>query len=170
MGTTRILLPVEYATLPASNPATRSTITSGGVATTNTPAVTYQQLAFNDTTDQTAQWTFRLPADYLSGGSIFIKFGAAANTGNVVMKAGQAASTDGSTAWPNAVFAAGDLSATTAVPGTVGQTKELSWALTMTGVAANRLITLFLGRDADNAADTAVGNVNVIAVEFEYTS
>lgn len=171
MATTRILLPVEYATLPSANPAVRSTITSAAAATTNCPIVTYQQLAFNDTTDQHAMWLMRLPADWLSGATIIIKFSAAAVTGNVVMKAGLCPATDSSTDIDtSSVYTAGDLSSTTAVGATSGHVKEISWALTTTNVAVGRWLSIFLGRDADNGADTAVGNVNVTAVEFEYTS
>ncbi len=47
MATSRILLPLEIAVLPTTNPATLTKVTSGGAPPTNAPAVTYNVLAFN---------------------------------------------------------------------------------------------------------------------------
>lgn len=170
MSTTRILLTLEDAVLPSANPAVLTKITSSATATTNTPKPTYNQLQFDQSTDQSAIWTLRLPSDWVSGMSLFVKLGCAVNAGNVVMDGGIAPNTDSSTNTTAGVFTACDVSATTAVPGTVGQVLELSWSLTTTGVAAGRLISVFLGRRASIAADTAAGTAYVLAAELEYTS
>jgi hypothetical protein len=171
MSTTRILLPNEEAVLPTSNPATLTKVTGTGTAPTNAPVVTANKLTFDQTTDQTGMWTFRLPSDYLSGGSVFIKWSADVNTGAVIWKAGIAAIVDGVTNLLSvAAFNAADLSATVTVPGTIGFTTETSWGLTATGVLASQLVCVFIGRRAGAAGDTAAGNANLWAAEFEYTS
>jgi hypothetical protein len=173
MATSRILLPVKDADLPTSNPAVRPAppgITSSAVATANTPKPTYQQLQYNQSTDQFAMWTFRMPADYQSGGLVVVKLGAAVNAGNVVMSGGIDPSVDGSTLFPASVFNACDVSVATAVPASIGQTLDLSWALTMTQVQGSRLCTVFIGRRASIAGDTAAGDAYVLAAGFEYTS
>lgn len=171
MATTRILLPLEEAVLPTSNPATLTKVTSSGTPPSNAPATTFNKLVFDQTTDQTAVWNFRLPSDYLSGGSVFVKWYADVNTGAIIWKAGIGPATDNSTNMVSAiVYNAADLSATVTVPGTVGLTAETSWGLTVTNVAASRFVSIFIGRRAGAAGDTASGNGNIIAAEFEYTS
>jgi hypothetical protein len=70
----------------------------------------------------------------------------------------------------SAAFNAPDLSAATAVPGTAGQFKSTSIALTTPGLAAGRFAIVLIGRDADHASDTAAGDANVLTASFSYTS
>jgi hypothetical protein len=171
MATTRILLPLEEAVLPTANPAVLTKVTGTGTPPANAPAVTANKLTFDQATDQSAMWAFRLPADYLSGGLVVIKWSADVNAGNAVWKAGIAALIDGTTnLLSGAAYNAADVSATVAVPGTVGLTTETSWALTTTGVAGARWVSVFIGRRASIAADTAAGTSNIWAAGFEYTS
>lgn len=171
MATTRILLTPEDAVLPTANPAALTKTLSAGTPPANAPAITYNVLAFNDTTDQTCSWAFRLPSDYLSGGLIVVQWYAVAVAGNVVLKAGIApVRLNNDDLDTTLAYNGPNLSGTVAVPGTSGRLLETSWALTMTNVAPGLPVSIFLGRDADNAADTAVGNLNVFTVEFEYTS
>lgn len=174
MGTSRIILPITtdggVMMLPTANPAAVTKVTSSAVATANTPKPTYNRLDFDQTTDQFAEWMFELPPDYLSGGALFIKVGAAVNTGNIIMGGGIAPATDNSTLVPAGVFNACDVSATVAVPGTIGQVMGLSWALTMTGALANRLMSVFLSRRASAAADTAGGLAHVLSARLDYTT
>lgn len=171
MATSRIVLPVEIAELPAANPAVLSAVqSSSAVATTNTPKPTWKRLEFDQTTDQTAIWNLRLPSDWLSGLTVTLKWAAAVNAGNVVWKGGVAPCIDGTTSQIAGTFVAGDLSATVAVPATIGLTKETGWALTTTGLTAGQFISVFVGRDADNGSDTAAGLAYGLAVELSYTS
>ena len=58
-----------------------------------------------------------------------------------------------------------------AVPTVVGRIKaDTTIALTMTGAAANQFVVIFIGRDADNASDTAAGDATVYVASFEYTT
>lgn len=144
---------------------------SAGTQTTNTPKATALKLAFGDAVDQHWMFNFLLPGDYASGGTLRGKLKMeTATTGNVIMKAGQVTTIDGSTDDDAVVFAAGDLSAAIAAPGTQGQTVEFTIALTATNMAANRKIALFIGRDQDNGSDTMTGKAELVGLNFEYVT
>jgi len=172
VGTSRILLDPTTALLPTSNPATLTKITSSGGAVANGPVVTYNVLDFSDSVDQAAMWGFRLPDDYLSGGTLtLLWYHSVATAGNIIWKGGVELVTPSSGVVPASSYNAADVAAAVAVPGTVGQFKETSIALTMTGAAAGRYASLFLGRDADAGGDTATGGVGrVLGAQLSYTS
>lgn len=168
--TTRIPLPIEIAHLPAANPAVYTPNTaSSAAATTNTPVPRWGRMELDQTTDQTFFYNFRLPSDYLSAPTLVVVWGAAVNAGNVVLKGGLAIDVNGTTSWTALAYLAADLSSVVSAPATVGMTKETSWALTSTGLTAGMLISLFVGRDADNGSDTAAGTAYVYAVELDYS-
>lgn len=154
-----------------NNSAALSMDVSTGTQTTNTPKATALKLLFDATTDE--HWLFNLltPGDYASGGTLrgVAKF-TSATTGNAIMKAGQVSSTDASTDDDAVVFAAGDLSASIAAPGTQGQTVSFTIALTATNMAANKTMRLFIGRDPDHASDTAIGDLELLSLNLEYTT
>lgn len=96
---------------------------------------------------------------------------ATPTSGNVIWKASiYVATASSSDIDTSAAFNAPDLSSAIAVPGTSGQHKLTSIALTSPGLAASRWAVLMVGRDADNASDTAAGDARIIAVSFSFTS
>lgn len=178
MATSRLVLPIPGGTNTdgtADNvPATPIKVLSAAAATANTPKVYLAGLAFDQTTDEHWLWQFPLPGDYVSGGTLKLTWGSAVASGNVIWKAAvmlaEPASTDMDT---SGVFLGPDLSSATAVPGTIGQFKEDSITLTMTGADVSGgadLVVLFIGRDAGNASDTAAGDAYLWGACFEYTS
>lgn len=175
MATSRIVLPIPGGVWPdgtTGNVAMRpEKIKSAGTAPTNGPSVFYVHLLADQSTDQHWMWTFVLPGDWVSGGTLRFKWGAKVTTGNVIWKAAQSSATDSSTDMDtSSVFDTVVTTAATAVPGTVGQVKELTLTLTGTGMAANREMIVMIGRDADNASDTAAGDATLDSLIFEYTS
>lgn len=141
---------------------------STGAQTTNTPKVSHFSLLFDPTTDEHWMFHFQMPGDYASGGTLRGKIRSAATSGNVIMKAGISESTGDVT---NDVFLAADLSSAIAISGTANQEVEFTIALTMTNVAANDNVVIFIGRDADNASDTVNSNdVELDVLSFEYTT
>jgi len=154
-----------------NNTAALSYEVSTGTQTSNTPKATQLKLLFDAATDEHWLFSFMLPGDYASGGTLRLKAKmTSATTGNVVMKAGQVTDIDSSTADGSKVFAAGDVSAATAVPATAGQTFEITITLTTTDMAANRHCVIFIGRDADNVNDTATGDLELLSANFEYVT
>lgn len=170
MSTTRILLECEAAVLPTTAPATLTKVESSGAAPTNGIKVDYNKLVFLNGANKGANWNFRLPSDYVSGGSVFIKWYADATTGKVVWMGGIAPIIDSTTNVTSVSYNAADLATAVTVPGTSGLVLETSWALTVTNLAAGRFCSLFIGRQGTNASDTSANNANIIAAEFEYTS
>lgn len=176
--TRRLVLPINGGVAPdgsgsGNNPATPEKKVSSGSQTSNTPKVTYVQLLFDASTDEHWMWQFPLPGDYASGGTIRLTFGSKGTTNNVVWKAGIVAAEPGSTDMTAAVFVAADVSAATAVPGTVGQVTETTITLTTTGLdtsGGSDMVVLFVGRDADNGSDNSASDAVLVGVVFEYTA
>lgn len=174
-STGRIVLPVAGGIAPdgtgtGNNAAGPEKVVSSGSQTSNTPKLSYIQLTFDQSTDEHWEWAFPLPADYVSGGVLRLTWGAKVTTGNVIWKAGIKASVLSSVDMDAAVYLAADVSSATAVPGTVGISKETTITLTVTGLAATTPVSVFVGRDADAGGDTAAGDACLVGVVFEYAT
>ena len=175
MATVTIPLPIPGGLAPDSSgsgnvPATPTMVVSSGTQTTNTPKVSYVTLLFDQSTDEHWMWQFHMPGDYVSGGTIHLVWGAAVTTGDVVWKAGIEIATASSTDLDAAIFNAADAAAASTVPGTVGQVKETTIALTMTGAGADLACVVFVGRDADAGGDTAAGDAALFAAALSYAN
>lgn len=154
-----------------NNTAALSYEVSGAAQTANTPKVTQLKLLFDGATDEHWLFSLLLPGDYASGGTLRgkVKFTSAV-TGNAIMKASQKATIDSSTDDDALAFVAAVLSAAIAAPATQGQVVEFTVALTTTDMAANRKCVIFIGRDPDNASDTITTDLELLALNFEYTT
>ena len=87
------------------------------------------------------------------------------------MKGSIVCSTDSSTDNDAMVFNTVAYSSAIAAPGTQGQTKSFTIALTATGAAANRHCAGFIGRDADNSGavgDDITTDTELIVLNLEY--
>jgi hypothetical protein len=156
-----VLLPHAY--FPAATAyATRDT-------RNNTPV-----LDFDDSVDESALWLDVMPVRYAGGGiTVEIEFAAtSATSGDVVWTAAlerigaesQDLDADG--------FASAK-TVTATVSSTCGKTKMASIAFTdgaeMDSVAAGNTFRLQITRDANNAADTATGDAELVAVHVKET-
>jgi hypothetical protein len=152
-----------------NNTAALSYEVSTGTQTTNTPKVTRLKLLLDPTTDEHWMFQLKMPGDYASGGTIRGQIGVnAVSPGNVIMKGGISESTGNRT---DDLFLAADVSSAIAMPGTAQQGTEFTIALTMTSIAANDEVVLFVGRDADNVSDTVNANdAELTSLNFEYTT
>ena len=144
---------------------------SAAAQTANTPKATQLKLLFDGATDEHWTFSFELPSDYASGGTLrgVVKFTTAVS-GTAIMKAGQVSTINSSTDDDALVYAAADLSASITAPATQGQTVEFTITLTTTNMAVNRKIAMFIGRDPDNASDTITTDLELLAINFEYTT
>lgn len=128
-------------------------------------------LAFDTTTQEGANWTFKMPQNYAGGNlKVFVQWAAAtATTGTIgwdvtferITAESQDTDEDG--------FATAQTITAATVPGTSGQTKITSVECTAgaTGtdsVAAGDLVRLRVRRDVAN--DTATGDAQLFAVEI----
>ena len=171
MATSELLLFDTDRVDPAANAPGVTTSASAAAATTNTFQTRFRTLDLDQTTDEATSYQFRMPSNYLSGGTVVIQWIATPTTNNVVFKVAAFVSTDGSTDIDtNGAFGTPTLSSVTPVPGTSGHTKTTSIAMTSPGFAAGRLTILMVGRDADHASDNAAGDIRILSVTLQYTS
>lgn len=152
-----------------NNTAALSQEVSTGTQTTNSPKVTRHKLLFDPTTDEHWMFQFKMPADYVSGGTLRGQIGVnAVSPGNVIMKGGISESNGDR---KDDIFLAADVSSAIAMPATVNQGTEFTIALTMTNIAANDEVVVFIGRDADNASDSVNSNdVELTSLNLDYTA
>lgn len=160
-----ILLTPGSATVSNDNPP--AMIATEG---TMTPNAVFVQAAFDPDTDEHLFWTFAMPSDYSSGGSLVVLWRTTATSGNVVW-AGQVSAVtaaDADTplehAWSTAA------TATSAANGTeASRLVSASITLNMDSAAAGDLVSLNFSRDANNAADTCTADAILMALRFDYT-
>lgn len=152
-------------------------IAPGNFDATNTPGFakfnSKPRILFDDTTDEIVHWTFRMPANYSSAPVIKVQYSmASATTGNVVVACEVMAVSDGDAAAVDSdSYDTINTSSATAVPGTAGYLDEISLSLTNAdSVAAGDWVALKFRRDADNASDTASGDLEMVAASLEYTT
>jgi hypothetical protein len=175
MTTGHVVLPIPGGTAPdasgsGNNPATPEVMISSGTQTTNSAKVTTTWLLFDPATDEHWLWSFTLPSDYASGGTLRLTWSTKGTSTNAVFWKGAAfIGVVGTTDVDAGVF---DTVVTGSGNGasTQGVTTQTTLALTMTNAAANRPIVVMIGRDADNASDTNASDACLIAATFEYTT
>jgi len=171
-GVSAIRLPIEQATLPDGTPGNLPVEfvrwLTGAAQTANTPKPTSTVAKFDWSTDRHLMWSFMLPSNYGSGGTVRLKwFGITAGAGSVVWKAGMTVHADEADGFGWRPFNAADL-VTSVAPAGSPSLKEATIMLTMGGATAGRLMTLFIGRDGDNAADTLGIEAVLASAQFEY--
>jgi hypothetical protein len=130
----------------------------------------YQILSHDAGTDEGRIWTARVPRGY---GSTLVIAGAfymaSATSGNVVVAAQVACQSDGDASFSAKVFAT-ENSSTVAVPGSAGTLKYFT--ITMSNadsIAAADWIAIAFRRDADNASDTATGDLQLTMLDIYYS-
>lgn len=166
-----IILPLAGAILPdgsgsGNNPPQPLRVVSSGAQTANTPKATAIEWAFDAAVDEHLIWQFLVPGNYGSGGTLRFRYRmATATSGSIVAKASECGA-DQLSDVENALSFDTPTTVTSAVPGTLGQVKE---AAIVVGVwAAGAVQFLMFGRDADDAADTAAGDMILVGAIFEY--
>lgn len=136
---------------------------------------THKVLDFDDTTDEGAVFECVMPENYAGGGvTVYPHFTmSSATTGNVVLTAAFERDADGGQDIDSDGFATAQ-SATIAVPGTSGiieSSNSISFTngSQMDSVVAGDRFRLKVTRDADNASDTASGDLELLAIRIEET-
>ncbi len=120
---------------------------------------------------ESAWWTFRLPANYASGGTLQIQWqsNATANAVKWQAQVGAITPADADTPLEHALAAAATV--TTNVNTTEARRlTESSITLTMDSAAAGDMVELVIFRDAADAADTNTADAEMIEAAFEYVT
>lgn len=127
-------------------------------------------LSFNDSTQETCQWTGVAPQGFTGTVTALVNYiMASATSGLVDFEVSLEAVTDGDATDLDAVDSFDTVnSANATVPGTAGNIDQLSVTLTNAdSIAAGDYFRLKVSRDADDATnDTATGDCHVLAVEL----
>ena len=171
MGTARIYLWPGDETDTSAPPAAWATDTSAGTPPTNGLAVPQRFRGFDAAADEALAYQIPLPSNYSSGGALTFRFAsAAAVAGNCVWKHAYVIERPGTTDWDGVVYSAVSTS-TVATNGTAGVAVSVALTLGVSGAAAGDILHVFLGRDADNAADTLAGDAEYRApLLFTFTT
>ena len=171
MATGSIILPVAAATLPdgsSNNAAPALQVYKG---TNTAPARHGLRAAFDASTDEHLWWTFQLPDNYASGGTVRLLWAAAATANAVVWAASIGAVTAGDA---DTYLEHNQAAATTATTNvnTTEQNRVVETTITPAtdSMAADDLVTVLVYRDANNASDTCTVDAVLLAVTVEYTT
>lgn len=172
MATASVHLPPGAAILPDGSASNLAAGMSRRQGTEANPKKHFLTLDYAGATNvEHAWWAFRLPADYVSGGTLKILWMANATSGNCKWQARVGAITPADADTPLEHAQAAAATVTTAANATEARRLvESAITLTMDSAAAGDLIFLALLRDPTDAADTLTVDAEVIAVTFEYTA
>jgi hypothetical protein len=136
------------------------------------PSRTGLMASFDAAADRVLWWTWRMPDNYASGGTLKLLWAANAVTGSVVWSAsvGAVTAADADTYLEHAQAAVA--STTTATNTTEARrVNATSITLTMDSAAAGDYVALCLFRDADNGSDTVSVAADLLdGASFVYTS
>ena len=162
MATSTVILPVQSAKLPTSN----------------MPAIDAGEgnwrLLFDDTTDESCTWQFRMPVNYASGLTAKIQFSlltTAAGEDTAAFQVSVMAVTpdDAADIVTDSYDTANDGTKSLATDQTAGYLKELSITLTNAdSVAAGDYVKIKLNRDVSE--DDVAGDLEVVAFSLEFTT
>lgn len=175
MATSTYPLPIRAATPPdgsTGNLAPGIRVRKGTQA--SAPQTFHTVAQFDAATSEFLHWTFRVPADYLSGGALKIPWIANAVTATAVVWAARlSAVTPGDADTPiEHVFATAQ--SVTSNTNTTEALRLTTASLTITNLdslAAGDLVTIVFYRDAANGADTLAIDAELFEqIVFEYTS
>lgn len=130
---------------------------------------------FNDTQEEQVSFTFRLPADYASGGTFKLAFYMQSATVNecrwgIAIQSVTPGDGDLMDSLDPVDEGGGYTFVDETVPGTAKTLDEASVSPSMDSAAAGDFILVSLVRDADDAGDDATGDASLCGLVFEYTT
>lgn len=135
------------------------------------PKKRYLTYAFDGATDEHLIFSFQMPQNYASGGTLRIKWSCNAITNAVVWAAKVSAVTAGDVDTRLEHASAAAATVTSNVNTTeANRITEATITLTMDSAAAGDVIDVVFFRDPDNAADTQTADAVLEALSFEFTT
>lgn len=172
MATGSILLTPGSANLPDGSASNAAPAMQRVKSSATAPGAYFLQLCFDTTTEEWCTWSFRMPADYASAPVAKVQYKmASATTGGVAWDVRISATSDGDSQDVDAQDFASANVGTATVPGTAGYLDEVSVTLTNAdSLAAGDLVVVRVARAVANGSDTAAGDAELVAVNFEYTT
>ncbi len=171
MATGSLILQPGSAVLPDGSASNAAPAMARTKSSATAPGVYFLKLLFDATTEEWCCWQFRMPADYASGLTAKVQYAmASATSGGVAWDVRVSATSDGDSVDVDAQDFASANVGTATVPGTAGYLDEVSVTLTNAdSVAAGDFVVIRVARAVADAADTATGDAELLAVALEYT-
>lgn len=173
MATRYIELPIGAAILPDGSASNVAPAIQRVQSSASAPKPYFLQAAFDASTDEILNWSFRMPGDYVGSPVLAVLYKmASATSGSVRFEGYVAAVTSGDSEDVDAVAFGSTNSAGDTVPGTAGYLGDFSITLTNAdSVAAGDFVVVRLNRDADGTTgtDDATGDCEVVSVQLQYS-
>jgi hypothetical protein len=176
MATGTILLPVTAAVPPDGSASNAAPAFLRAQGTESSPKKHYIYAAFDASTDEHLWWTFRMPTDYASGGTVKVQATAnatSATTARVGVKIGAVTPADADTPLEHATATAttGAWSTNTTEARRLVEL-SLDCSSNLDSVAAGDFVALLVYRDADGTSgtDDLAVDWELVAVSFEYVT
>lgn len=169
-GTVSLALQAAQPSDGSSGNAAPQPLTKQG--TESNPKKHYRVYAFDAATAEYVTFSFRMPANYASGGALKIEWSANAITATAVVWAAKVSAVtagDVDTRLEHASAAAASVTSNTDTA-EANRIKEASITLTMDSAAAGDVIDLVFFRDAANGSDTLAVDAALELLDFEYTT
>lgn len=174
MATGTLGLPIGAAVLPDGSSGNAAPAISRVQGSESNPKKHYLAAAFDAATDEHLWWTFRMPADYASGGAVKLLWQSndvgASESAVWGARLGAVTAADADTPNEHAAAAA---STTTTDVNTTEANRLIETSITLANldsVAAGDLVFLLVYRDADNGSDDLSSDALLIAASLEYTT
>lgn len=173
MATGSISLAVGGAALPdgsTNNVGPRILLAKG---TNTAPNRFLYYASFDPTTQQHLWWTFTVPTNYASGGTVRLMWAANATTGAVVW--GASVGTQATSA-ADTYLAHNQATAVTATTNVLATTArrpvetQIALGANLDGIAAGRIAYIVIYRAAANAADTCTVDSELLSAEIDYVT
>ncbi len=172
MATGSIVLSPGAAILPDGSASNAAPAMQRTKSSATAPGVYFLQLAFDASTEEWCCFSFRMPDDYASGLAAKVQYKmASATSGGVAWDVRVSATSDGDSQDVDAQDFTSANVGTATVPGTAGYLDEVSVTLTNAdSVAAGDFVVIRVARAVADAADTAAGDAELLAVALAYTT
>lgn len=174
MAVGTVLLPVVSAIPPDGSAGNAAPALQRVQGTEANPKKHLMIAAFDPATDEHLWWTFRMPSDYASGGTVKILWMTNdVGAGESCVWAARLSAVSPADADTPVEHAAAAASTVTTDVNTTEARRLIESSITLAnldGAAAGDLVNLLVYRDADNGADDLSSDAELISVGFEYTT
>jgi hypothetical protein len=173
MATGTYPLPIGGATPPDGSSSNAAPAIQRVKSSAGAPTPYFLQAAFDASTIEILNWSFRMPADYASALVMKVPYKmASATSGGVAISVYVDAVTPGDAQDVDADgFSTINTATDATVPGTAGYLDEISVTVTNAdSVAAGDTCVVRLQREVADAADTATGDMEVRDCALQYTT
>lgn len=121
---------------------------------------------------ESCYWSFIMPANYASGGSLVVHGWINSTTGNVAYMQGQVSATTAADADTHLEHALSTAAAASLTANTTEANRLITGTITlnMDSAAAADLVTIRLFRNPADASDTHTSDFRFVGAEFQYTT